>query len=103
MGKTKKLLTGLFAGTFAAGMAGCGAEDLPPEPQTAECDDWDWDSDLGVYVCDDDDSSYRGSYFHNNRYYKNKSNLLSSSSYKSYKSSSSFKGFGSGSKGGFGG
>ncbi|RSK29322.1 hypothetical protein EJF36_09910 [Bacillus sp. HMF5848] len=85
-------------------MSACSNQSLPPTPDDPNCDDWDWDNELGVWECDDYDSDYRGAYFYGGRYFKGKSSLLQSSKYKSYKSSSSFKGgFGSGSKGGFGG
>ncbi|RBW67824.1 hypothetical protein [Bacillus taeanensis] len=105
MKKTKRLMTGVLSTALAVGLSGCGSERLS-EPDDSRCRDWDWNSDLGVYECDDDDSGYRGSYYYGGTYYKSKNALKSSSSYKSYSSSSSFKGssgFGTGSKGGFGG
>lgn len=102
--KTKKLLSGAAASIFAVGLAGCSTQDLPPTPEGTDCDEWEWEDDLGVWECDDDDSTRFGHFFYGGKSYKSKSSLFQSSSYQSYKSSSSFKGgFGSSSKGGFGG
>ncbi|MCH1624288.1 hypothetical protein [Fredinandcohnia quinoae] len=85
-------------------MVGCSSDlsDRPPMPDTDSCNDWEWDENLGVWECDDDDSNYRGHYFYGGSFYKGSKKLKASSSYKSYKSSYK-SGFGSGSKGGFGG
>ncbi|HYK75314.1 MAG TPA: hypothetical protein VEV44_19635 [Pseudoneobacillus sp.] len=102
--KTKKLLTGAVASLFAVGLTGCNNPDLPPPPEGTDCNDYDWNDDLGVWECDDYDSRHYGHYFYGGGFYSNRSSLFQSKSYKSYKSSSSFKGgFGSSSKGGFGG
>jgi hypothetical protein len=102
--KTKKLLAGASASIFAVGLAGCNDPDLPPPPENTDCNDYEWDDDLGVWECDDYDSRHYGHFFYGGNIFKSKSSLLQSQSYKSYKSSSSFKGgFGSSSKGGFGG
>jgi hypothetical protein len=101
--KTQWLVTGVITSLVAGTLSAC-SNDLPPKPDDRNCRDWDWDDEQGVWQCDDTRSTYYGHYFYGGSYYRNKSSLLKSSSYKSYKSSSSFKGgFGSGSKGGFGG
>lgn len=102
--KTKKMVTGVISSIIALSITGCSDEALPPKPDNVSCSDWEWDDDLGVWRCDDSSSSHHGSYFHSGKSYKNKSSLIKSADYKSYSSSSSFKGgFGSGTKGGFGG
>ncbi|WP_425340347.1 aminotransferase yhxA [Ammoniphilus resinae] len=106
LGKTGKVMAGISTTVLALGLAGCGSNPPGPPPNDPSCRDWEWDSDDGVWVCDDRSSSHSGSYYHGGRYYKSKSSLQHSSAYKSYKSSSSFKGssgFGSGSKSFFGG
>src|SRR6478752_1207274 len=73
-------------------------------PKDKSCDKWKWDEDTQTYYCSDSSSSHSGSYYHGGRYYGSKKQLTSSSAYKSFKSSSSYKyGIGSGSKGGFSG
>lgn len=102
--KTKKLITGAVASIFAVGLTGCSDPGLPPPPDNLECNDYEWDDDLGVWECDDYDSRYYGHFFYGGKVFSSKSSLLKSQTYKSYKSSSSFRGgFGSSSKGGFGG
>lgn len=102
--KTHWLITGVITSLVAGSLAGCTQQDLPPEPDDNRCSDWDWDDEEGVWECDDRSSRHYGHFFYGGAFYKSKSSLLKSSAYKSYKSSSSFKGgFGSGSKGGFGG
>jgi len=144
-------MKGILSATVVAGMAGCGAEEepfystepdrnigygedgmvIPPVPDDAACEEWEFDLDDGVWECDDIDSSYYGHYFYAGKYYKSVSSLKKSSSYKgsssttsnssinksnsssnstvrssSGSSSSTVKGssgFGSGTKGGFGG
>lgn len=108
MKKTKKLLSGIVSAAMMTGMTACSNDtSRPPAPNDNSCDDWEWDSDDGVWECDDQHSSRYGHYYYGGSYYSSKKNLLASSSFKSYKSSSSFKGrssgFGSGTKGGFGG
>ncbi|MCA1029443.1 hypothetical protein LCL95_00195 [Bacillus timonensis] len=106
MKKTKKLMSAVLSGVMVTSTAACGnaQTDLPPVPDTDECRDWDWDDELGVWECDDERSRYYGGFFYGSKFFKTKSALTSSSAYKSYKSSPSFKGgFSSGSKGGFGG
>ncbi len=107
LGKTKKVMIGVSSTALTLNLAGCGGNsaDVPPPPDDQSCHDWEWDSDDGVWECDDNDSSYHGFYYFGGRYYKSKSSLLKSSDYKSYKSSSSYmgggktsSGFGSGSK-----
>jgi hypothetical protein len=105
--KTKKLIAGVSSASVAAMLSGCSsfqAEELPPEPTDAECQDWEWDYDDGVYECDDTGSRYFGHYFFGGRYFSGKSSLLNSSKYKAYKNSSGFKGgSGFGKSGSFGG
>jgi hypothetical protein len=101
--KTQWLITGVLTTLVTGTLSGC-SDDLPPKPEDTACADWDWDDEQGVWQCDDNDSRYYGHFFYGGSYYRSKSSLLKSSGYKSYKSSSSFKGgFGSGTKGGFGG
>jgi hypothetical protein len=100
MNKTKTMLAGVMATLV---LAGCNDEQaLPPELQQIDCDDWEWDDESGTFYCDDDDSYYRGHYYHGGKFYKSKSSLKQSSTYQSY-----YKGYkagiGSGTKGGFGG
>ena len=106
MEKTRKVMLGVTTTALAMGLAGCGSStaELPPKPNDEACDDWDWDDDQGVWICDDSNSSHRG-YYDGGRYYKNKNALLTSTDYANYKNSSSYKGgsksssgFGSGSK-----
>jgi len=110
----KKVSIALTGGLAASTLAGCGSTqtmNIPDRPQDENCRDWEFDDDEGVWVCDDNDSSYYRSYYHGGTFYKSKKLLHGSSSYKSYKSSSSFagggtsskSGFGKGSSGGFGG
>ncbi|WP_273123817.1 hypothetical protein ACNRWW_06040 [Metabacillus sp. HB246100] len=113
--KTKKLVTGIVSATMITATAtGCGNEEaLPPVPEGSDCEDWEWEADEGVWECDDDDSRYFGHYYYGGAFFPSKSKLKASSAYKSYKSSSTYKGggkvsgsssgFGSGSSGGFGG
>ncbi|MDQ0230776.1 hypothetical protein [Metabacillus malikii] len=107
MNKTGKLLTGVLVVTVIAATSCQDEEALPDTPDDPSCDDWEWEADEGVWECDDYDSSYYGHYYYGGSYYSSKNKLTSSSSYKSYKTSSSFKGgssgFGSGKSGGFGG
>lgn len=102
MGKTRKIMLGVTT-VLTMGLVGCGSStaELPAKPTDRACDDWDWDDDQGVWVCDDHDSTHHGSYFYGGRYYKNKNALLMSTDYTNYKNSSSFKG-GSLSSSGFG-
>ncbi len=76
-------------------------------PDDPSCDTWDWDDDDGVWECDDYDSPHYGAYYLGGSYFASKSALKKSSSYKSYQSSSDFKGgksgFSKGSSGGSGG
>ena len=106
MGNTRKIMLGVTTTALTLGLTGCSSSsvDLPPQPTDGNCDDWDWDDEQGVWVCDDD-STYRGHYYYGGRYYKDKNSLLISSDYEKYKNSASFKGgtqsssgFGSGSK-----
>lgn len=90
MNKTKKVLSGVSAAALVAALSGC----TPGTPTDSRCKDWDYDKKDKVWECDDHYSRYYGHYYHGGSYYKNRDSLLSSSSYKSFKSS----GFGSGSK-----
>jgi hypothetical protein len=102
LSKTKKVLVSVAAVALTTGMIGCQSNATPPNPpDDTDCDEWEWDADDGVYECDDRDSNYFGYYFLAGRYFSSKSSLLKSPSYKSYKSSSSYKGskgFGSGTR-----
>lgn len=107
MGKTRKVMAGITTTALTIGLVGCGSNnaDVPPPPNDQSCDDWEWDDDDGIWECDDSRSSFFGYYFLAGKYYKNKSSLVKSDAYKSYKNSSSFQGgkkkssgFGSGSK-----
>nr|WP_295970040.1 hypothetical protein [uncultured Bacillus sp.] len=108
MSKTKLLLTGIVSVAVIATMTNCSNESSQPErPDDPSCDEWEWDSDDGVWECDDEYSSHYGHSYYGGKYHTSKTSLHNDSSYKTYKSSSSFKGgssgFGTGSKGGFGG
>lgn len=104
MKKTKKLISGVIISLVAGSLSGCNKDELPPQPDEESCKEWEWDDDTGVWECDDSRSSYHGYYFLGGMFYQSKSKLTKSTAYKSYKSSSSFKGgFGSGSKGSYGG
>lgn len=106
--KTNKLLMGIVSAALLTGVAASCDKDSsrPPKPDEPTCDDWEWDDDDGVWQCDDDTSAHYGHSFYRGKYYSSKSLLHANQSFKSYKSSGSFKGrsgFGSGSRGGFGG
>lgn len=108
MSKTKKLLSGVISAAVVTTMAGCGQQQsLPPIPEDTECGDWEWDYDDGVWECDDIDSPRYGHLFYAGMFFASRSALRADPGFKNYKSSSSFKGgksgFGSGSKGGYGG
>ncbi|MFZ3590064.1 hypothetical protein ACOI1C_12480 [Bacillus sp. DJP31] len=93
------MLGGITAAVVAGSLVGCQGADIPEQPNDPDCNEWEWDDDDGVYECEDTSSGYYGHYFYGGSYYRSKSALLGSSSYKNYKSSSSFqggKGFGSG-------
>ncbi|MWC28128.1 aminotransferase yhxA [Paenibacillus sp. MMS18-CY102] len=102
---TKKVMLGISSVAVASAMSGCGQttypEPSPPRPPNdSSCNDWEWNSNQGVYECDDSSSSHYRSYYHNNRYYSSSSSLHKDSSYKSYKSTLTPKkssGFGKGS------
>ncbi|NMD69477.1 aminotransferase yhxA [Bacillus sp. DNRA2] len=105
MKKTKRIMAGISTTALAFGLSGCGNDDLPPVPDDTACNDWEWDSDDGVWECDEYESSYYGHYYYGGSYYSSKSSLYKNKGYSSYKKSSSFKGggkassgFGSGSK-----
>lgn len=106
MGKTRLVMVGISATALTFGLTGCNSSsaDAPAPPNDTDCDDWEWDSDDGVWECDDDRSSHYGHYYYGGKFYSGKSSLLQSTNYKSYKKSSSFagdsntsSGFGSGS------
>ncbi|MDF0725602.1 aminotransferase yhxA [Cytobacillus sp. S13-E01] len=108
MTKTKKLLTGIISAAMVTSVAGCNnQQSLPPEPTDEECRDWEWDGEDGVWECDDRNSPRYGHFFYGGMFFASRSLLRSNSSFQNYKSSNSFKGaksgFGSGSRGGFGG
>lgn len=103
MTKTKWLVTGVLTSLMAGTLSGC-TKDLPSKPKDKSCADWDWDDELGVWRCDDSHSSHHGGYYYGGRYYQNKSTFKNSAEFKSYQTSSNFKGgIGSGSKDGSGG
>jgi hypothetical protein len=111
MKKTQKIIAGISTTALALGLTGCGnefeqtAQQPEPDeiPQDASCSDWEWDSEDGVWECDDSRSAYYGHYLYGGHFYKTKSLLKSSTAFKNYQNSSSFKGT-SGTKGstGFG-
>ncbi|MDM8150372.1 hypothetical protein SAMN04487776_103297 [Priestia megaterium] len=106
MSKTKKMMAGVLTTALMTSLVACGSTDQarPAKPKDKSCDKWKWDENTQTYYCSDSSSSHSGSYYHGGRYYGSKKQLTSSSAYKSFKSSSSYKsGIGSGSKGGFGG
>lgn len=96
MGKTSKVMAGITATAFMVGLAGCSSssqsQDLPPVPKDSSCSDWEWDSDDGVWQCDDSHSHYYGHSYYGGHYYKSRSLLHKAKDYISYKNSSSFKG-----------
>lgn len=106
MEKTKKLMVGISTTAITLSLAGCGSStsSLPPKPTDQSCKDWDWSEEDGVWQCDESRSGHYGAYYYGGSYYRNKSDLHSSSDYKNYKNSTNFKatqsssGFGSGSK-----
>jgi hypothetical protein len=100
MKKTKKALIGVTT-AFAATLAGCGDDsaNLPEKPQDAECSDWDFEEEEGVWVCDEQGSSRHGSYYYGGAYFATKNALKSNSNYQTYTQTPQFKsGFGSGTK-----
>ncbi|MBO9129859.1 aminotransferase yhxA [Bacillus sp. 165] len=99
MRKTKKVLAGVVT-AFAAGMAGCNSQQsLPPVPDDLQCNDYEFDSDEGVWECDDRNSPHFGYYYFAGRMFSSVAGLRADSKYKTYKNSPEFKsGFGKGSK-----
>ncbi|MCM3004134.1 hypothetical protein [Priestia koreensis] len=101
MKTSSKALSGVSAAALVVALTGCSSSSAAGSPPSdPECKDWDYDSKDQVWECDDDSSGHHGSYYHNGTYYKTRSSLHKSSSFKSYKKSS---GFGSGSRSVFGG
>ncbi|MDF2904350.1 MAG: aminotransferase yhxA [Bacillus sp. (in: firmicutes)] len=109
MSKTKKIIAGISTTAFAFGLTGCGNDtDIPPMPSNNACRDWEWDSDDGVWECDDENSSYFHHYYYGGSFYGTRSLLHKNKGFLNYKNSKSFKGgsnykkgssgFGSGSK-----
>lgn len=97
MSKTKRMMVGITSTAMMLGLTGCTSaeyveEDIPDPPEDTSCSDWEWDAEDGVWECDDSTSTYYRSYFYGGTYYKDKKSLYASSAYKTYKSSSSFKG-----------
>lgn len=115
MEKTKKLVTSLLASIIVTSMTGCGTQAAPavpsvPMPTDPGCTEWEWESDDGVWECDDKRSPHYGGFFYAGVYYASKSKLHGSSAYKNYYSGyknsinkGKSGGFGSGSKGASGG
>jgi hypothetical protein len=106
MNKTKKMMVGVLSTLMAASLAACSDESLPPKPKDRDCDDWEWDSATGTYVCDDGHSTHYRHYYYGGHYYPSKRMLLRSAAYQSYQHSAEFKaraksGIGSGTKGSF--
>ncbi|MED3552571.1 aminotransferase yhxA [Cytobacillus praedii] len=106
LGKTRKVMAGITT-ALTLGLVGCSSQsaDVPSPPNDPNCDDWEWDTDDGIWACEDSSSRHYGHYYYGGYYYGSKSALLKSDSYKNYKNSTSFKGggktssgFGSGSK-----
>lgn len=96
MKKTAAMLIGVLASATA--LSGC-SEGRPAKPTDKSCQDYDWDEEEGVWVCDDHSSSHYGYYYHGGRYFSSLGALKNNKEYKSYQKSSSIKsGFGSGSK-----
>ena len=101
MSQTKKVLNTLLAGVVATGLTACGSS-AASKPNDPDCRDYKWDSDIDAYSCDDRSSARYGGYYYGGNYYNNKSAMINSNEYKSAASNKS-SGFGSGSKGAFGG
>ncbi len=92
----------LFAAFF--GYKAYNSSSKPAKPNDDRCDNWKWNEEEGVWVCDSTSSSYYRHFFYGGSYFSNRSALSSDPSYSSYKSSSTFKGgFSKGTSGGFGG
>lgn len=116
MGKTKKIIASISSTALALGLTGCGTNieeqsaSIPePDdiPEDSSCSDWEWDSEDGVWECDDSRSPYYGHFFYGGAFYKTKSLLKNSTAYQNYRNSNLFKGasapkgtsgFGTGSK-----
>lgn len=118
MSKTKKLMAGISATALMMGLVGCNTnqqtapdrnwdddstgdgqdwssgegQDIPPVPEGTNCSDWEWDSEDGVWECDDSRSPYFGHYFFAGMFFANRSMLYKSNDYMKYKNSSAFKG-----------
>jgi hypothetical protein len=97
---------------LSMGVAGCSGDEnsvqLPPKPTDKGCQNWSFDSKRGVWQCQKSSTGHSGAYYYGNRYYSTENDLSKSSSYQTYKSSSSFAGEGgthsaSVSEGGIGG
>ncbi|MGM9986813.1 MAG: hypothetical protein ACI35O_06215 [Bacillaceae bacterium] len=120
MKKTDLMVKGLVTAVLGLSLTACSSQkpanvskDVYPDDE--ECDDWEWDDELGVYGCDDSNSSRYGSYYYGGRYYDSKSALKADSKYQTYRSTginkdvpkklstSKSSGFGSGVKSTFGG
>ncbi|GGE69466.1 aminotransferase yhxA [Priestia taiwanensis] len=100
MKKTKKALIGVTT-ALAATLAGCEEDsaNLPEKPSDAECSDWDFEEEEGVWVCDEKGSSRYRSYYYGGAYFGTKNALKADNNYKTYTQTPQFKsGFGSGSK-----
>lgn len=100
-------MIGISATALTLSLTGCAdtsTSSLLPKPTDESCNDWEWSEEEGVWQCDDSHSGHYRSYYYGGRFFNNKNELHSSSSYTNYKNSDSFKagqtssGFGSGLK-----
>ena len=100
MTKTKNVLLGVTTTALTLVLAGCNSTNnysssnqysngsIPPQPTDASCRDWDWDSDDGLWECDDRTSGNYGHYYYGGSYYKSVNGLLNSSAGDSYRKNS---------------
>ncbi len=87
MAKTKKIIAGISSTAMAFALTGCGDDsaDLPPVPEDNACNDWDWESDDGVWGCSDENSPYYHHYFYAGQYYRSKNALSIDDDYFKYR------------------
>lgn len=100
MTKTKNVLLGVTTTALTLVLAGCNSTNnysnnnqysngsIPPQPTDASCRNWDWDSDDGLWECDDQNSSHFGHYYYGGSYYRSVNGLLNSAAGNSYRNSS---------------